>query len=179
MAQKLTIRSCGAVRTPTSSAAARGHLSDYCSLHDMEDQELAALMAAPLVPVAKHDRIQLQQTISHGVFHEPGIESNICGIWLQDFFAFLNQLHDDSALSPTLIRRNPDIGALWVGAFTIGAYHKWLQRTQAACPATERRGIADVDYDDADSKDEDLEMVTGNTFIWLWEEDGLREQENI
>ncbi|KAL9568155.1 hypothetical protein ACKAV7_007983 [Fusarium commune] len=53
IATKITTRSCEAVQTPTSSAAACGYLSDYCSLHDIEDQKLVALMAALLIPVAK------------------------------------------------------------------------------------------------------------------------------
>lgn len=39
--------------------------------------------------------------------------------------------------------------------------------------------IADIDYDDTESEDEDSDMATRNIFIWLREEDGLREQENI
>ncbi|KAI3585249.1 hypothetical protein IWW34DRAFT_897069 [Fusarium oxysporum f. sp. albedinis] len=48
-------RSRGAVRTPTSSATARGYLSDFCSLHEIEDQKLVALVDALLIPVAKYD----------------------------------------------------------------------------------------------------------------------------
>lgn len=40
-------------------------------------------------------------------------------------------------------------------------------------PTTERGGIADVDYDDIDSEDEDSEMVTRNIFTWLRGEDGF------
>jgi hypothetical protein len=66
------------------------------------------------------------------VFYEPNVECNICGIWLQGPFALLNQFNDDNALSRTLIRRDPDIGALWVGAFMTDAHHQCLQRAQAA-----------------------------------------------
>ncbi|KAJ4144072.1 hypothetical protein NW765_001227 [Fusarium oxysporum] len=55
IAKKITARSRGAVRTPTSSAAARGYLSDFCSLHEIEDQKLVALVDALLIPVAKYD----------------------------------------------------------------------------------------------------------------------------
>ncbi|KAF4416215.1 immunoglobulin variable region used by the itc63b heavy chain [Fusarium acutatum] len=102
--EKITTRSRGAVRTPTSPAAAGGYLSDYCSLHAIEDQKLVALMAALRISVAKYD----------------------------GSIAFLNQLNDGNALLRTLIRRDPDIGALWVGAFMTGAHHKCLQRAQAA-----------------------------------------------
>ncbi|EXL98470.1 hypothetical protein FOIG_09254 [Fusarium odoratissimum NRRL 54006] len=169
----LRARSRGAVRTPTSSAAARGYWSDYCSLHEIEDQKLVALMDALLIPVAKYDgrSIELSRPVlSYGkgrressrsrpyrmdksqfdklltlgcnprgikallgsVFYEPNVECNICGIWLQGSFALLNQFNDDNALSRTLIRRDPDIGALWVGAFMTGAHHQCLQRAQAA-----------------------------------------------
>ncbi|KAK2129411.1 hypothetical protein NOF04DRAFT_1368879 [Fusarium oxysporum II5] len=293
IAKKITARSRGAVRTPTSSAAARGYWSDYCSLHEIEDQKLVALMDALLIPVAKYDgrSIELSRPVlSYGkgrressrsrpyrmdksqfdklltlgcnprgikallgsVFYEPNVECNICGIWLQGSFALLNQFNDDNALSRTLIRRDPDIGALWVGAFMTGAHHQCLQRAQAAwwnidlkvaawtdtpmsfiqepisafsglklkflvqtnaehvlcgkdhrlvylgfawisrdqatrkqgsqtatsfrlkcSPTTECGGIADVDYDDIDSEDEDSEMVTRNIFTWLRGEDGF------
>ncbi|KAH7223975.1 hypothetical protein BKA60DRAFT_593931 [Fusarium oxysporum] len=55
IAKKITARSRGAVRTPTSSAGAGGYLSDFCSLHEIEDQKLVALVDALLIPVAKYD----------------------------------------------------------------------------------------------------------------------------
>jgi hypothetical protein len=66
------------------------------------------------------------------IFYEPDVECNVCGIWSQGSFAFLNQLSDGKALLRTLIRRDPGIGALWVGAFMTGAHHKCLRRAQAA-----------------------------------------------
>ncbi|KAF5261098.1 hypothetical protein FOXYS1_8243 [Fusarium oxysporum] len=117
IAKKITARSRGAVRTPTSSAAARGYLSDFCSLHEIEDQKLVALVDALLIPVAKYDGP----------------------------FALLNQFNDDNALSRTLIRRDPDIGALWVGAFMTDAHHQCLQRAQAAWWDIDRKVAAWTD----------------------------------
>lgn len=55
IAQMIMTRSYGVLWTPTSSIAARGYLSDYCYLHDIEDQKIVASMAATLIIVAKHD----------------------------------------------------------------------------------------------------------------------------
>ncbi|ENH67600.1 hypothetical protein FOC1_g10010883 [Fusarium oxysporum f. sp. cubense race 1] len=139
IAKKITARSRGAVRTPTSSAAARGYLSDFCSLHEIEDQKLVALVDALIIPVAKYDALLCS------VFYEPNVECNICGIWLQGPFALLNQFSDDNALSRTLIRRDPDIGALWVGAFMTDAHHQCLQRAQAAWWDIDRKVAAWTD----------------------------------
>ncbi|EXK88934.1 hypothetical protein FOQG_08189 [Fusarium oxysporum f. sp. raphani 54005] len=172
IAKKITARSRGAVRTPTSSAAARGYLSDFCSLHEIEDQKLVALVDALLIPVAKYDGRQEGSSRSRpyhmdksqfdklltlsgnprgikallcSVFYEPNVECNICGIWLQGPFALLNQFSNDTALSRTLIRRDPDIGALWVGAFMTDAHHQCLQRAQAAWWDIDRKVAAWTD----------------------------------
>ncbi|KAH6892365.1 hypothetical protein B0T10DRAFT_483682 [Thelonectria olida] len=41
--------------SPTTSTTAYLYLSEYCRLHDIEDQKQAALSAALLIPVAKYD----------------------------------------------------------------------------------------------------------------------------
>lgn len=51
------------------------------------------------------------------VFYEPGVESNICGMWLRGSFAFLNTITNPHLLMRTLIYRDPEIGFLWIGAF--------------------------------------------------------------
>lgn len=51
---------------------------------------------------------------------------------VKGFLCIFDQLNDDNALLRTLIRRDPDIGALWIGAFMKGAHHKCLQSAQAA-----------------------------------------------
>ncbi|KAF5025167.1 hypothetical protein F66182_2743 [Fusarium sp. NRRL 66182] len=59
-------------------------------------------------------------------FYEPGVTSNICGMWLQGSFAFLDTIKDPHRLLKTLLNRDPEIGFLWVGAFITGGYHKSL-----------------------------------------------------
>ncbi|KNB01961.1 hypothetical protein FOXG_05043 [Fusarium oxysporum f. sp. lycopersici 4287] len=141
IAKKITARSRGAARTPTSSAAARGYLSDFCSLHEIEDQKLeGSSRSRPYhMDKSQFDKLLTLSGNPRGikallcsVFYEPNVECNICGIWLQGPFALLNQFNDDNTLSRTLIRRDPDIGALWVGAFMTDAHHQCLQRAQAA-----------------------------------------------
>ncbi|KAI1070690.1 hypothetical protein LB507_006696 [Fusarium sp. FIESC RH6] len=60
------------------------------------------------------------------VFFEPNVESNICGMWLRGSFAFISTIKDPHQLLRTLIKRDTDIGFLWVGAFIIGSHQKAL-----------------------------------------------------
>ena len=60
------------------------------------------------------------------VFFEPDIESNICGMWLRGSFAFISTIKDPHLLLRTLIKRDTDIGFLWVGAFIIGSHQEAL-----------------------------------------------------
>ncbi|KAH6884146.1 hypothetical protein B0T10DRAFT_463027 [Thelonectria olida] len=65
------------------------------------------------------------------IFFEPGVTSNICGIWLRGSFAFLNTIKDPHARLRTFIRRDPELGGLWVGAFITGA-HQCLRDARGA-----------------------------------------------
>lgn len=66
------------------------------------------------------------------IIFEPDVTSNICGIWLQGSFAFLNTVEDPHALLCTLIKRDPELGFLWLGAFITGIHHKCLRDARAA-----------------------------------------------
>ncbi|RGP60619.1 immunoglobulin variable region used by the itc63b heavy chain [Fusarium sporotrichioides] len=61
------------------------------------------------------------------VFFEPGVESNICGMWLRGSFAFLSTIKDPNLLLRTMIKRNPELGFLWVGAFITGCHDRALR----------------------------------------------------
>lgn len=61
------------------------------------------------------------------VFFEPGVASNICGMWLRGAFAFLGTVKDSHSLLRTLIQRDPEIGFLWLGAFITGSHHNALR----------------------------------------------------
>ena len=60
------------------------------------------------------------------VFFEPGVESNICGIWLRDSFAVISTVKNPHLLLRTLIKRDSSVGFLWLGSFIIGSHHKAL-----------------------------------------------------
>ncbi|KAI5464264.1 hypothetical protein BGZ63DRAFT_481612 [Mariannaea sp. PMI_226] len=66
------------------------------------------------------------------IFFEPGVTSNICGIWLQGSLAFLDTAKDPKILLRTLVKRDPELGALWLGAFITGAHYQTLQRVRGA-----------------------------------------------
>ncbi|UZP40672.1 hypothetical protein NXS19_008488 [Fusarium pseudograminearum] len=61
------------------------------------------------------------------VFFEPGVESNICGMWLRGSFALLGTIKDPYLLLRTMIKRDPELGFLWVGAFITGCHDKALR----------------------------------------------------
>ncbi|RDL37058.1 Uncharacterized protein BP5553_04491 [Venustampulla echinocandica] len=68
------------------------------------------------------------------VFFEPGVGCNICGAWLQGTFAFLDSdiVQDQNILLRVLIKRDPGLGFLWLGAFIIGAQKRSLQEARQA-----------------------------------------------
>ncbi|KAF7544400.1 hypothetical protein G7Z17_g9990 [Cylindrodendrum hubeiense] len=160
---------------PATSAIAHRYLSEYCRLHDIDDQKQAALAAALLIPVAKYDHRPIELEIpkfSHevdrgeeiciespliienelqldrlltlscnprgskalltSIFFEPDITSNICGFWLQGSLAFLDTVKDPHTLLRTLIKRDPELGILWLGAFITGTHHRCLRDARAA-----------------------------------------------
>lgn len=157
---------------PPTSATAYFYLSEYCRLHDIEDQKQAALSAALLIPVAKSEhrpihlatpKLSHQDTRDHdespvmeentpqidriltlscnprglkallgSVFFDPDVTSNICGAWIRGSFAFLDTIKDPHLLLGTLTQRDPELGALWVGAFITGVYTRCLHDGRAA-----------------------------------------------
>ncbi|RFU31114.1 hypothetical protein B7463_g5222, partial [Scytalidium lignicola] len=74
------------------------------------------------------------KALLNSVFFEPGVASNICGAWLQGTFAFLDSdiVQDQHILLSVLIKRDPSLGFLWLGAFTIGAQTRCLQEARQA-----------------------------------------------
>ncbi|KAF7558598.1 hypothetical protein G7046_g5566 [Stylonectria norvegica] len=66
------------------------------------------------------------------IFFEPDVTSNICGAWLQGSFAYLDQVKDPYALLKTLMKRNEELGFLWLGAFITGTHAKCLREARAA-----------------------------------------------
>ncbi|KAI8718200.1 hypothetical protein NCS52_00598200 [Fusarium sp. LHS14.1] len=70
------------------------------------------------------------------IFVEPDVATNICGIWLQGSFAFLDAVKDPHQLLRTLMKRDPELGFLWLGAFLTGAHNRSLRE------AEELRGLS-------------------------------------
>ncbi|KAM7191174.1 immunoglobulin variable region used by the ITC63B heavy chain [Rhypophila sp. PSN 637] len=82
------------------------------------------------------------------IFFEPDVACNVCGAWLQGSFAFLDsdKARDRHVLLRTFMKRDPDLGFLWLGAFITGAESRCLQDartgwwkvdlTAAACTGT-------------------------------------------
>ncbi|EPE26240.1 hypothetical protein GLAREA_02152 [Glarea lozoyensis ATCC 20868] len=68
------------------------------------------------------------------VFYASDIDCNICGAWLQGSFAFLDSdvVLDPHILLRVLVKRDPDVGFLWLGAFIIGAQAYLLRKAQGA-----------------------------------------------
>ncbi|KAF4975874.1 hypothetical protein FZEAL_7397 [Fusarium zealandicum] len=66
------------------------------------------------------------------VFFELDVASNICGMWLRGSFAFLDTIKDPHSLLRTLMKRDPEIGFLWLGAFITGTYHRTLGEGRTA-----------------------------------------------
>lgn len=67
-------------------------------------------------------------------FFDPGVACNTCGAWLQGAFAFLDSdiVQDQYILLHVLMKRDPSLGFLWLGAFLIGAHKRTLQEARGA-----------------------------------------------
>ncbi|KAH7264848.1 uncharacterized protein BKA55DRAFT_590304 [Fusarium redolens] len=65
------------------------------------------------------------------VFCEVEVSSNLCGMWLQGSFAVLDTIKNPHSLLRIMIRRDPDIGFLWLGSFITGGYDKALREGRA------------------------------------------------
>ncbi|KAL6912741.1 hypothetical protein FSHL1_010423 [Fusarium sambucinum] len=72
------------------------------------------------------------KTLLASVFFEPDVESNICGMWLQGSFSFLRTIKDPDNLLRTMIKRDPELGFLWVGAFITGCRDRILSESRGA-----------------------------------------------
>jgi hypothetical protein len=72
------------------------------------------------------------KALLNSVFYESGVECNICGAWLQGTFAFLDSdiMQDQDLLLRALMKRDPSIGFIWLGAFIIGAHTRALQEAR-------------------------------------------------
>ncbi|TVY23926.1 hypothetical protein LHYA1_G007270 [Lachnellula hyalina] len=74
------------------------------------------------------------KALLNSVFFEPEVACNICGAWLQGTFAFLDSdiVQDQHILLRVLMKRDPSLGFLWLGAFVIGAQTRSLQEARQA-----------------------------------------------
>jgi len=74
------------------------------------------------------------KALLNSVFYEPEVECNLCGAWLQGTFAFLdsNIMGDQKALLSVMMKRDPTLGFLWLGAFIIGAQARSFQEARQA-----------------------------------------------
>jgi hypothetical protein len=72
------------------------------------------------------------KALLNSVFFEPGVACNICGAWLQGTFAFLDSeiVQDQHILLRVLMKRDPSLGFLWLGAFITGAQTRALQEAR-------------------------------------------------
>lgn len=67
------------------------------------------------------------EALLNGVFFEPDVASNICGAWLQGSFAFLdsdNIKGNPDVLLRTFMKRDPEVGFLWLGACLTGVQER-------------------------------------------------------
>jgi len=73
------------------------------------------------------------QTLLISTFFEPDVPCNLCGAWLQGSFAFLDsdKAKNSQILLRTFVRRDPDLGFLWLGAFITGARSQCLQHARS------------------------------------------------
>ena len=74
------------------------------------------------------------KALLNSVFFEPGVACNIYGAWLQGTFAFLDSdvVQDQHILLRILMKRDPSLGFLWLGAFIVGAQTRSLQGARQA-----------------------------------------------
>ena len=72
------------------------------------------------------------KALLNSIFFEPGVECNICGAWLQGTFAFLDSdiIQDQNSLLRILMKRDPSLEFLWLGAFITGAHTRALQEAR-------------------------------------------------
>lgn len=105
------------------------------------EQKRKEPIASPLA-IESHGQLDRLLTLScnprglkgllDSIFFEPDVETNICGIWLQGSFAFLDAIEDPHQLLRTLMQRDPELGFLWLGAFLTGAHNRCLREARGA-----------------------------------------------
>ncbi|KAH6982250.1 hypothetical protein BKA56DRAFT_672994 [Ilyonectria sp. MPI-CAGE-AT-0026] len=76
------------------------------------------------------------------IFFDPSVPCNLASPWLQGAFAVLDSVRADSqALTHILVRKNPRLSFLWLGAVITGAHTNLLRRA--------RLGISDIELHSA------------------------------
>ncbi|KAK0113775.1 hypothetical protein ONS95_014025 [Cadophora gregata] len=72
------------------------------------------------------------KSLLNSVFFERGVESNICGAFLQGTFEVLGSetMQDQNVLLRAMMKRDPGLSLLWLGAFITGAQTRALQEAR-------------------------------------------------
>ncbi|KAK2005230.1 hypothetical protein LZ32DRAFT_676305, partial [Colletotrichum eremochloae] len=72
------------------------------------------------------------KALLNSIFFEPDIPCNVCGAWLQGTFAYLDSeaVQEPQNLVRVLMKRDPDLGFLWWGAFITGGQRRSLQEAR-------------------------------------------------
>ena len=72
------------------------------------------------------------RAILGSVFYQPGLESNLCGAWIQGSFSRLQSVNNQNlgTLAAIFFRRCRRLGSLWLGAIITGAQTNFLRSTR-------------------------------------------------
>ncbi|KAK1973492.1 hypothetical protein LZ30DRAFT_610628, partial [Colletotrichum cereale] len=72
------------------------------------------------------------KALLNSIFFEPDVPCNVCGAWLQGTFAYLDSeaVQESQNLVRVLMKRDPDLGFLWLGAFITGGQRRSLQEAR-------------------------------------------------
>ncbi|RSL62286.1 hypothetical protein CEP53_004830 [Fusarium sp. AF-6] len=110
-------------------------------LTGQSEQKREGLTVSPLA-IESHGQLDRLLTLScnprglkgllDSIFFEPDVETNICGIWLQGSFAFLDAIQDPHQLLRTVMKRDLELGFLWLGVFLTGAHNRCLREARGA-----------------------------------------------
>ncbi|KAH7200189.1 hypothetical protein DER44DRAFT_888183 [Fusarium oxysporum] len=121
----------------TTLSEAYSYLAEYCSVHRIDDDVYhASLAGALMIPASKYDGRSIALPVPGAHWGEtmeedrPREPEHFSPVYFGSF-AVLDTIKNPHSLLGILIRRDPDIGFLWLGSFTTGGNDKALREGRA------------------------------------------------
>ncbi|KAK1622892.1 hypothetical protein BDP81DRAFT_465691 [Colletotrichum phormii] len=121
-----------------SYMAALRYLRDYCDHHGVAHQSYEALAAALFLSLAKFDNRRVQLPLPQVCHQRESIEkltALLSSVFFEPSVLYnISAIREPRTLVRILIKRDPDLGFLWLGAFLTGGQRTLLSFIQEPVP---------------------------------------------